>query len=169
MRMNHLTRLTVYTLLLICMMIGCSNQEKEKSQHLDTLTFDDISDLETTTIGNNSDVINAVSSLPGGKLPHTVEISSNTLIVDYDLTSYNQENEEDANYWYDNENQEKAAQLNSAILFSLIPNLDEVEMTFKGESDKAYTVTRAELTKSLNVELDSWGEETFKKIKKEIM
>ncbi|MCR8848284.1 DUF4825 domain-containing protein [Rossellomorea sp. SC111] len=161
-------KLFLYSLLLLFVMIGCSNNQEDAGKHPESITFDNVADLETTTIGNNSDVINAVSALPAGTIPHTVEISSKNLLIDYDLEKFNEDHKDEAAYWYDTKHQEKASRLNSAILFSLIPNLDKVEMTFKGETDESYTVTRAELSDTLDMNLDTWDKETFEKMKKGI-
>jgi hypothetical protein len=163
--MKTTKRFLLPLLLLVLVAAGCSSNQDSEAQNVETLEYEAISDLEQTSLGNNSAIINSVSALAGGEIPHKIEISSNTLRINYDLAKFNQENEDSATYWYDTANQERNVSFNSAILFSLIDNLKQVDISFEGETTENYAITRDELASKLDTSFDSLDEETFKEYK----
>jgi hypothetical protein len=163
--MKIIKRFTLPLLLLLLVAAGCSSNADSEAKTVETLEYESVSELEQTSLGNNSAIINSVSALSGGEIPHKIEISSDTLRINYDLAKFNQENEDSANYWYNAANQERNVSFNSAILFTLIDNVNQVDISFEGETTENYVVTRDELASKLDTTFDSLDEETFKEYK----
>jgi uncharacterized protein YcfL len=163
--MKMITRFILLLLLMLLLAAGCSSNEDSEIKNAETLEYDEISHLKQTSLGNNSAIINTVSALGGGDIPHKIEITSDTLQINYDLAAYDQENEENAEYWYNTGNQERNAGLNSAILFALVENLTQLEISFNGETTEEYTINRDELASTLNTSFESLDEESYKKYK----
>jgi Domain of unknown function (DUF4825) len=168
MRKCKTYKLAFVFILALFSLLACSNKEEENSKTIEDISFDDLSSLEETTIGNNSDVINIVSELAAGQIEKQIELTSNSLKIEYDLAKYNEEKEEAANYWYKEENQERNVRFNSAVLFSLIPNLETVDVLFISEKDVSHTIDRQELSNELEIDFQSWNKDTFNSIKEKI-
>jgi Domain of unknown function (DUF4825) len=168
MRQLKTYKLAFVFILALLSLLACSNKEEVNSKTIEDITFDDLSSLEETTIGNNSDVINIVSELAAGQIEKQIELTSNSLKIEYDLAKYSEEKEEAANYWYKEENQERNMRFNSAVLFSLIPNLETVDVLFISEKNVSHTVDRQELSNELEIDLQSWNKDTFNSIKERI-
>jgi hypothetical protein len=168
MRKCKIYKLAFVFILALFSLLACSNKEEENSKTIEDISFDDLSSLEETTIGNNSDVINIVSELAAGQIEKQIELTSNSLKIEYDLAKYSEEKEEAANYWYKEENQERNVRFNSAILFSLIPNLETVDVLFISEKDVSHTIDRQELSNELEIDFQSWNKDTFNSIKEKI-
>ncbi|MFL8939239.1 DUF4825 domain-containing protein [Rossellomorea oryzaecorticis] len=164
--MKMIKRMTLPLLLILLFAAGCSSNGESEVKNAETLDYGAVSELEQTSLGNNSGVINIVSKLAGGEIPHKIEISSDTLRINYDLVKYNEDNEENAEYWYNSGNQERNAGLNSAILFSLVDNLNSVEVAFNGETNEQYEFSREALAGTLDTTFDKLDEGTFKEYKR---
>ncbi|MEL3970809.1 DUF4825 domain-containing protein [Rossellomorea oryzaecorticis] len=163
--MKYLLQYTLPLMLLFTLAAGCSSNQNSTVKNMETIEYKEISHLEKTSLGNNSAIINSVTALTGGEIPHKIEISSDTLQIAYDLEKFNEENEESASYWYDSNNQERNSSFNSAILFTLVENANLLEVTFKGESTETHSFTRDELASTLNTSFETWDEEAFEEYK----
>ncbi|KSU60355.1 hypothetical protein AS034_16050 [[Bacillus] enclensis] len=152
-------------LLLLLFAAGCSSYQDSEAKNVETLEYADLSGLEQTSLGDNSAVINTVTKLAGGEIPHKIEISSDVLQIKYDLAAYNEKNEKGSEYWYKPDKEQRNAALNSAILFTLVNNLNTVKISFIGETTKEYEFRREELANKLNTSFKSLDEKTYKKYK----
>jgi hypothetical protein len=125
---------------------GCSNNQVA-TQNVNTIyQVTDFVKYKGSYVGNNSAVGNILSMLPAHD--YMVGFSLQTEQKPYGITANYKANQSGENNYYDFWNSKKPDELlerNSAVLFSLVKNVDVISINVEDVGMKTYTFTRTDV------------------------